>query len=457
MQKKVIIIGGGLAGLSAACLAVQRGLRVDLYEQNPRPGGNSRSTSIQGFEFDHNPKIFPAPYLLDALIKSSSESNPVSRQFQSIIPATKLFFADGMRMQYLSELSLKEGNLETQDILTLKGERAFQKIEAVLQDVLSSSSGKKKPIWQRFLGERPIDLHKPLMPYLQQLSTDPYFQQSMLTLSAMTGIPISTLQIRDLFLPALMRKSGLFSPKQGWEVVVNTLLAYLAHAGVKILTNRKVTEILNPQKNVLGIRLDDQSQHWADAILNTTSSMAPAHLQYRDTQAMMIYHLGLKQTPGLNALTYHNVLILNGNHKKWNSQKPLSSTWLPDYLYLYQPTQDNPSLTPSGRSLLSIKIPLPDTGITYREKEMIRLNILAALEQSFLPDLKETIEMEHSAFMGQESQADKLNSRKMSSAYPIWRTTSNKLVHLHQYYDNRRPSTPAILFAVQRWIENLIL
>ena len=41
MAEQVIVVGGGLAGLSAAHTAIERGRRVTLLERNPFCGGNS--------------------------------------------------------------------------------------------------------------------------------------------------------------------------------------------------------------------------------------------------------------------------------------------------------------------------------------------------------------------------------------------------------------------------------
>ena len=52
MQKKVIIIGAGIAGLSAAFYSRRRGYEVTVYEQGNCPGGVSTSWIRRGFTFD---------------------------------------------------------------------------------------------------------------------------------------------------------------------------------------------------------------------------------------------------------------------------------------------------------------------------------------------------------------------------------------------------------------------
>src|SRR5262245_42715386 len=48
MAQKVVVLGGGVAGLSAAHELVERGFDVEVYEALPIPGGKARSISAPG-------------------------------------------------------------------------------------------------------------------------------------------------------------------------------------------------------------------------------------------------------------------------------------------------------------------------------------------------------------------------------------------------------------------------
>lgn len=53
MPDPIVIIGGGLAGLSAAYHAQKRGIPYLLFEKESRPGGLVRSEKLKGFTFDY--------------------------------------------------------------------------------------------------------------------------------------------------------------------------------------------------------------------------------------------------------------------------------------------------------------------------------------------------------------------------------------------------------------------
>ena len=50
---ELMILGGGVAGISAAYHAQQLGKKAVIYEARPRWGGLADNFSIDGFRFDH--------------------------------------------------------------------------------------------------------------------------------------------------------------------------------------------------------------------------------------------------------------------------------------------------------------------------------------------------------------------------------------------------------------------
>ena len=61
-NKKVVVIGGGWAGLSAASELCHRGIKVDLFESNEYLGGRARSITINDLELDNGPHLLLGAY-----------------------------------------------------------------------------------------------------------------------------------------------------------------------------------------------------------------------------------------------------------------------------------------------------------------------------------------------------------------------------------------------------------
>ena len=63
-KKSVVIIGGGLGGLSAAISMAQSGFEVSLYEKNSHLGGKLNRLEKDGFGFDLGPSILTMKKIL---------------------------------------------------------------------------------------------------------------------------------------------------------------------------------------------------------------------------------------------------------------------------------------------------------------------------------------------------------------------------------------------------------
>jgi phytoene dehydrogenase-like protein len=62
MAKKVVVVGAGLAGLSAALILENEGVSVTVLESSDRPGGRVTSDDIDGFICDRGFQLINANY-----------------------------------------------------------------------------------------------------------------------------------------------------------------------------------------------------------------------------------------------------------------------------------------------------------------------------------------------------------------------------------------------------------
>ncbi|MEG2601334.1 MAG: FAD-dependent oxidoreductase, partial [Carnobacterium sp.] len=60
-MKKVLIVGAGIAGLSAAVRLQYLGYEVEIYEKDGQPGGKMNQLKVDGFTFDMGPTIVMMP------------------------------------------------------------------------------------------------------------------------------------------------------------------------------------------------------------------------------------------------------------------------------------------------------------------------------------------------------------------------------------------------------------
>ena len=60
-SKKVVVIGAGFAGLSAATFMAKAGWEVHVLEKHATPGGRARQLKHSGFVFDMGPSWYWMP------------------------------------------------------------------------------------------------------------------------------------------------------------------------------------------------------------------------------------------------------------------------------------------------------------------------------------------------------------------------------------------------------------
>jgi phytoene desaturase len=95
----VVVIGAGLAGLSAACYLVGRGYDVCVVEREELPGGRAGVLDRDGFTFDTGPAVLTMPHLIEDAIRAASRDFGADLhellQMRRLDPAYRACFADG--------------------------------------------------------------------------------------------------------------------------------------------------------------------------------------------------------------------------------------------------------------------------------------------------------------------------------------------------------------------------
>ena len=95
MSKKVVVIGGGLGGLSGSLYLAAAGHEVHLYEKNDTLGGKVNQFIQNGFTFDTGPSLLTMPFVIDDLFESCGYDTTDFLQLQAIDTLCRYFWDDG--------------------------------------------------------------------------------------------------------------------------------------------------------------------------------------------------------------------------------------------------------------------------------------------------------------------------------------------------------------------------
>ncbi|MGM1065048.1 phytoene desaturase family protein [Saccharothrix sp. Mg75] len=91
----VVVVGAGLAGLSATLHLLGAGRRVTVVERDAVPGGRAGRLDLGGYRFDTGPTVLTMPELVDEALHAVGDSLADRLDLLPVDPAYRARFADG--------------------------------------------------------------------------------------------------------------------------------------------------------------------------------------------------------------------------------------------------------------------------------------------------------------------------------------------------------------------------
>lgn len=277
-QKSVIIIGAGLAGLSAGCYAQMNGYRSRIFEHHSEPGGVVACWTRKGYLVDGGIHFYMGHRPGTGLYDLYRELGAVqSHGFLDMTVYGRFTDeASGRSVLVTRDLSRLAADLKAQapeDCRTvdalIAGARAMQGLD--MSEVgmgkppeLSSLLGQLKQYWgmRRLLRYMAGPYAKPVAEYVRDLR-DPWLRECLKGMF-LPEVPVWFL----LMLLALLADGqiGLLDGASG-DFVRSIEERYKALGG-QVAYKATVEEILVEGSRAVGVRLADGSEHRADAVIS---------------------------------------------------------------------------------------------------------------------------------------------------------------------------------------------
>lgn len=73
MKKKVVVVGSGPGGLTAAMILQHRGFDVQIFEKDSKVGGRNSYLKLGDYKFDIGPTFLMMPYILKEIFSEVGE------------------------------------------------------------------------------------------------------------------------------------------------------------------------------------------------------------------------------------------------------------------------------------------------------------------------------------------------------------------------------------------------
>lgn len=415
--KKVIIIGAGPGGLSAAMILAFQGFQVTIVERNPYVGGRNSALKAGDYTFELGPTFIMLPNVFRETFAEAGLDMNDYVQFQELDPMYQLHYADGR----VFKIHYDKPSLEKEIERLFPGESAG---------------------YRKYLREQKIQferLYRCLtVPYLRWYN---YLRAKLLKALPVIGIGKSVYDMLCRYFKAEDLKIAMaFQAKylgmSPWKCPGGfSILSYVEHAegihharggvhmisegmakaardlGVEIRLSAPVKEIVFSGRRASGVLLESGEVIEVDAvIMNADFAYGMSHLvpaakrrKYSDKKlakkdyscSTFMLYLGVKRRYDL---AHHNIFF--SKDYRHNVEEIYESKTLPadPSFYVQNACITDASLAPEGKSTLYLLVPVPNlTGSIdwQKEAEPFKERLISLLEtRAGLTDLRQQIEVE---------------------------------------------------------------
>jgi phytoene desaturase len=379
MQKRVLIIGTGLGGLTTALRLASRGFEVEMVEKYHRAGGRLNLLEKDGFKFDMAPTFFSMSYEFQELVKDCNIKMPF--EFVELDPLYSVHF-EGDRRSYLIYKDLKKLAMEFQEIEP-DFETKIKKFLKAAGQVFHDTEG--IVIHQNFdslahyilkLTTVPIK-HAPKMFYSMWREMERNFESfEVKVIFSLVGFflgstPFDTPSVYTLLNYTELVHDGYYNVKGGMYQIVEGILHELNKMGVKIHYHTEINGFTSENGKITSFT-DTSGKEWkadryvvnADAAWFRGSVLKRAAFSEKKldtkkwTLAPLTIYLGLDtKVPNM----YHHNYFLRRNFEEYAGKIFKNKIKLDKpYYYVNIQSMHNLNYAPPGKECIFILCPVPD-------------------------------------------------------------------------------------------------
>ncbi len=418
-HKKVVVIGAGLGGLSAAISLRAEGFEVHLVEKNERIGGKLNYREIEGFGFDLGPSIFTLPQFFESLWERAGRRMADYVELEKVTPHWRNFFEDGLVLDLYEERDRMKAELAK---LPGDPESHWRQFEAFLaygraQYALCDEGYFRKGldnVWEmlRHYGWRMIfkmDHRHSMAESIERHFEEEHLRRIFEYFIKYVGSSALDAPGYMNLMPLIQFDYGLWYVKGGMYRLAEGLGRLLEELGVTLSLNSEVQAIGHEGRQVVGVSLADGRRLPADYVVSNMEVLptyrrllkeSPEFLgkleKFAPACSGIVLHLGTNRV--YEQLAHHNFFYSQNQHKHFHTV--FREGRLPDdpTIYLVAPTRTDPSKAPAGHDNLKIlpHIPPidPEHPLPHEDYVALKDRVIDKLERMGLTDLRRHIVVE---------------------------------------------------------------
>jgi phytoene desaturase len=408
----VVVVGAGLAGLSAALRLAGAGRKVTVLERESVPGGRNGLLNKDGYAFDTGPSVLTMPSLINDAFNCVGEDMKDWLELTPLTPLYRAFYADGSQL----DVHANTGEMEAEIAKHISSQEAAG-YRRYVDFVTKLYKYEMNDFIDRNI-DSPLNLLTPnlarlialggfrrLSPKVNQFMKDPRLQKVYSFQAMYAGVsPQQALAIYAV-IAYMDSVNGVFFPKGGMHAVPRALAAAAEKHGVVFKYNTTVTNVEVSNGRAKAVITESGERFECDAvILNPDLPVAYRELLGKSPVSIK----RLKYSPSC-------VTLLIGSNKKYDftahhnihfghswdgvfdeliKKKQLMSD--PSILVTI-PTHDDPNLAPPGKHSYYVLFPTPnlDSNIDWtKQAGPYRDQMIKTIEERGYSGFGDSIETE---------------------------------------------------------------
>lgn len=408
----VVVVGAGLAGLSATLHLLGSGRRVTLLERESTPGGRVRDEEFAGHRIDTGASVLTMPDLLDDAFAAVGESVADRLRLTPLSPAYHARFADGSTLAVHSEPDAMESEIHRfagpADAL------GYRRLRRWLSDLYAVQR-------RHFLGgnfDSPLQLLRPelarlaalggfarLGPRIGRFIADERLRRVFSFQSLYAGLdPMRAIAAYGV-ISYMDTVAGVYYPLGGMGTVAEAMRAAAARAGAEVRLATAATGVERAADRVCAVRTATGERIDCDAVVLATEldraydllgtrprrPLAPRY----SPSAFLLHGHTARHWPELG----HHTIFFGHQWQRTFTEIIRDGSLMSDpSLLVTRPSATDSALVPSGRQAISVLAPAPNLragridwprlGPAYRD------DVLATLAARGLTDIDSQLHVE---------------------------------------------------------------
>jgi phytoene desaturase len=385
-KSRVVVVGGGLGGLAAACTLAARGYAVTLCEKNAWVGGKAAVLAEQGFRFDMGPTILTIPRVLKRIFAEAGRELESALDLVPLDPQWRSFFTDGTSLDLVADVGRMRGILDAYSPGSSSGDGYVRFMELArrlhrlsddfffwrsvggMRDMFDVRRSLTLSLVKEVMGMRP---GHSVAGTVRSFVGDERAAQMLDHFTQYVGSAPDASPAVLCGIAHMQASDGVWYPRGGTGAVPRALASLAIDLGVDIRTRTPVRRLVVENGRVRGVETEQGETIAAAAVVSNSDSVRThrelvdaatrdrflQRRKYEPACSGVVLYLGLDRR--YEQIIHHNFVFSEDPHEEFESIYRRGEPAADPTCYVCAPAVTEPEVAPPGGEALYVLVHTP--------------------------------------------------------------------------------------------------